>query len=95
MQKHKNKISHKNINNISKTQGEKINISDIQLSLDGRYQAILEGAVGIVEYNSSSVKLSSKKCIIHFEGVNLSISTMSYSFAVIKGKINAINFIDI
>lgn len=73
---------------------ETVNVRDIQLSLDGRKQAVLEGAMGITEYNSNSIKLSTKKCLVHFEGVNLQISTMSYSFAVIKGKINSISFID-
>ena len=66
---------------------------DVVMTLNGNEKATLEGVTGIISYSDDEIKLSSKNHILQFVGLNLTIKTISYKYAIIEGKINHINFL--
>ncbi len=65
---------------------------NIHLEMHGNNEAIVEGCSGILEYNEYSIKLSSAKHTLCFNGTNLLIQCMTANGAVITGDIYSVQF---
>ena len=65
---------------------------NIHLEIHGNKEAIVEGCSGILEYNEYSIKLSSSKHTLCFNGTNLLIQCMTANGAVITGDIYSVHF---
>ncbi len=66
--------------------------SEGYIELFSNTQAIVQGCVAILEYDSSIIKLQLNKSIASFKGEELFISSMSDSTATICGIIVSIEF---
>ena len=66
----------------------------MHLEMHGNNEAIVEGCSGILEYNEYSIKLSSSKHTLCFNGTNLLIQCMTSNAAVITGDICSVQFSD-
>lgn len=62
------------------------------IELCGNREAIVEGCMGILEYNDSSVAVNTGKLTVRFCGSGLTISSMQESATVIKGIFTCIDF---
>ena len=52
----------------------------------------IEGCLGIIEYNSSLIKLNCRGMSVKFNGDNLCISNMNDSLACVTGTIVSVEF---
>ena len=67
---------------------------NIHLEMHGNKEAVVEGCSGILEYNEYSIKLSSLKHTLCFNGTNLLIQCMTVNGAVITGAIYSVQFLN-
>lgn len=64
-----------------------------QLSLSGNREAVVEGCAGVLEYDSTLIKLSLRKMMVQFTGRNLEIKCMTGESVIVQGFILGIEFI--
>ncbi|MEG2371728.1 MAG: YabP/YqfC family sporulation protein [Hydrogenoanaerobacterium sp.] len=64
-----------------------------QIALSGNREAIVDGCAGVLEYDSSTVKLNLSKMIVCFSGRNLEIKCMTGESVIVNGFILKIEFI--
>lgn len=63
-----------------------------QIELSGNREATVEGCRGILQYESSVIRLSTGKYIIRFTGTDLCIRCMQDSLVQIAGHILSVDF---
>ncbi|WP_312642252.1 YabP/YqfC family sporulation protein [Hydrogenoanaerobacterium sp.] len=64
-----------------------------QISLSGNREAVIEGCGGVLEYDSTLIKLSLNKMILQFTGRNLEIKCMTGESVIVHGFILGIEFL--
>ena len=62
------------------------------IELMGNQKAIVDGCIGILDYNEGLIRLNTGKNIVRFTGTELSISSMSYDQTVVCGNIITVDF---
>ena len=69
------------------------NLSNVHMEVNGNREIILEGSRGVVEYSETSIKITTGKYIISFQGRGLHIKCMTDCDIVIHGFITSIEYI--
>ncbi|MEG1869744.1 MAG: YabP/YqfC family sporulation protein [Oscillospiraceae bacterium] len=62
------------------------------MELGSNREAIIEGSMGILQYDENIIKLGMGQCVTVFRGRNLHIQCMTSSSVIIKGFITGIEF---
>ena len=58
-------------------------------------EALVDGSVGILEYNSETVRLNCKDIILKFSGADLSVKAESIDKITVYGNIFSMEFCDV
>ena len=63
-----------------------------QLTVMSTREAVIEGKIGILEYGSERIRISTGRGSVAFCGVGLRLRCFNREFAVVTGKLNCIEF---
>lgn len=64
-----------------------------QISLSSNREAVVEGCAGVLEYDSTLIKLSLNRMMVQFTGRNLEIKCMTGESVIVQGFILGIEFL--
>jgi sporulation protein YqfC len=65
----------------------------VRMELSGNRRAVIDGGVGIVEYNDDVIRLNTGSGIVRFTGRGLSMSCLTEESAVVEGHILSLEFL--
>lgn len=80
------------IKNLVESTKEAINLSS-QIEISGNKNAVIQGTVGILEYNEDSVRIKLLEREITFYGAKLKIECLSQDSIELKGAFTRIDFL--
>ena len=63
------------------------------IEIFGNKEATVEGCKGVLQYDDGIIRLNTGKYTVRFTGVNLSMTSLGFEQAVIKGRIMEVEFI--
>ena len=67
-------------------------ISEPMIELKSNREAVIEGCIGIVEYNDTTVSINCKKIIINLEGSDLNLRALTNDIIEVTGIFSRISF---
>ncbi|MBQ7541263.1 MAG: YabP/YqfC family sporulation protein [Clostridia bacterium] len=66
---------------------------DAQIELSGNREAVVDGCVGVLQYEDTAIRLSTGRRIVRFTGSDLMIRTMQQNQVLITGTILSVEFV--
>jgi len=66
---------------------------NMHIELSGNTEAIIDGCVGVLEYDENIIRLAGKKMSVCFTGRRLSLKVLTHDSAILEGYILGVEFI--
>jgi sporulation protein YqfC len=65
----------------------------MHIELSGNTEAVVDGCVGVLEYDENIIRLAGKKMSVRFTGRRLQLKVLTHDSAVLEGFILGVEFI--
>ena len=65
----------------------------LHIELSGNTEAVVDGCVGVLEYDETTVRLAGKKMSVKFTGRNLHLKILTHDSAILEGFILGVEYI--